>query len=67
LNAAVSYPSNYLPADGSPVLRAQYSALFSVIGTNYGAGDGITTFNLPNLTAAAPNNTLYLICVNSPE
>jgi microcystin-dependent protein len=37
-------------------------ALFSLLGTNYG-GDGTTTFGLPDLRAAAPNNTQYLICV----
>jgi microcystin-dependent protein len=33
-----------------------------LIGINYG-GDGETTFALPNLKSAAPNNTIYLICV----
>jgi microcystin-dependent protein len=38
------------------------TALFSLIGTNYG-GNGTTTFALPDLRPAAPNNTQYLICV----
>lgn len=62
LNASIVYPSNYRPADGSLLPIAQNSALFKLIGTNYG-GDGIKTFALPNLKAAAPNNTQYLICV----
>jgi microcystin-dependent protein len=42
-------PTGYLIADGSAVSRTTYSALFAVIGTTYGAGDGSTTFNLPDL------------------
>lgn len=42
-------PAGFLYADGSAVSRTQYSDLFAVIGTTYGAGDGSTTFNLPNL------------------
>jgi hypothetical protein len=61
LNVAVSYPSNYLPADGSILSITAYEALFSLIGVNYG-GNGTTTFALPNLKSAAPNNTQYLIC-----
>lgn len=41
-------PVSYLVCDGSAVSREEYSELFSVIGTKYGAGDGSTTFNLPN-------------------
>jgi microcystin-dependent protein len=41
-------PSGYLIEDGSAVSRATYSDLFSAIGTTYGAGDGSTTFNLPD-------------------
>src|SRR5690606_36416662 len=42
-------PQGHLLCDGSEVLREDYPVLFSVIGTTYGAGDGSTTFNLPNL------------------
>ena len=62
LNASIVYPSNYRPADGSLLPIARNWALFTLIGTNYG-GDGKNTFALPNLKAAAPNNTQYLICV----
>ncbi len=41
-------PSGYLECNGAAVSRATYSALFAVIGTSYGAGDGSTTFNLPD-------------------
>lgn len=40
-------PANFLACDGAAVSRATYSALFGVIGTTYGAGNGTTTFNLP--------------------
>lgn len=42
-------PSGWLVADGRSVSRVTYSALFGVLGTYWGAGDGSTTFNLPNL------------------
>jgi microcystin-dependent protein/sporulation protein YlmC with PRC-barrel domain len=44
-----SAPSGWLAADGSNVNRTTYAALFSAIGTTYGAGDGSTTFDLPDL------------------
>lgn len=47
-------PSGYLICDGSEVSRTTYSNLFNVIGTTYGAGDGNTTFNLPNLKGRIP-------------
>lgn len=43
-------PAGYLLCDGAAVSRTMYPDLFSVIGTTYGAGDGSTTVNLPNLT-----------------
>lgn len=43
----------YLACDGSAVSRATYAALFAAIGTNWGAGDGSTTFNLPDLRGRA--------------
>lgn len=44
-----SIPSNYLLCDGSAISRKQYKQLFDIIGVTYGAGDGSTTFNLPDL------------------
>lgn len=41
-------PTGYMFADGSAISRTEYSDLFNVIGTTYGAGDGETTFNLPD-------------------
>jgi len=42
-------PTGWLLCDGSAISRTTYSDLFSVIGTSFGAGDGSTTFNLPDL------------------
>ena len=41
-------PSGWLNCDGSVVSRTTYADLFSVIGTTFGAGDGSTTFKLPD-------------------
>lgn len=48
--AGSTAPTGWLMCDGSAVSRTTYSELFSVIGTTYGAGDGSTTFNVPDLT-----------------
>lgn len=47
-------PSGFLLCDGTAVSRTTYSALFAVIGTAYGTGDGATTFNVPDLRGRAP-------------
>jgi microcystin-dependent protein len=44
-----SVPSGFLECAGAAVSRSTYAALFAIVGTTYGAGDGSTTFNLPNL------------------
>ena len=44
----ITPPSGWLICDGSAISRTTYADLFAVIGTSYGAGDGSTTFNLPN-------------------
>jgi prepilin-type N-terminal cleavage/methylation domain-containing protein len=41
-------PSGYILENGAAVSRTAYADLFTVIGTTYGAGDGSTTFNLPD-------------------
>ena len=48
--ASNTIPDGYLLCDGRAVSRATYSNLFKVIGTTYGAGDGSTTFNLPDFS-----------------
>jgi microcystin-dependent protein len=47
-------PGGWLLCDGRAVSRTTYSGLFSIISTNWGAGDGVTTFNLPDLRGRAP-------------
>lgn len=44
-----SAPTSWALCDGSAISRTTYSSLFATIGTTYGAGDGSTTFNLPDL------------------
>lgn len=55
ITGAVSYfarstaPTGWLKANGAAISRTVYSTLFASIGTTYGAGDGSTTFNIPDL------------------
>jgi microcystin-dependent protein len=42
-------PTRYLECNGATISRTTYSSLFGVIGTAYGAGDGSTTFTIPDL------------------
>lgn len=60
---SAGFVGNGTPAYGQILSIAQYQALFSLLGTTYG-GNGQTTFALPDLRAAAPNNTTYYICIN---
>lgn len=46
--------TGWLLCDGSQVSRTTYANLFAVIGTRYGAGDGSTTFTLPDLRGRSP-------------
>jgi microcystin-dependent protein len=52
--AALTAPTGFLLAYGQEVSRSTYAALFAVIGTTYGTGDGSTTFNLPDLRGRIP-------------
>jgi microcystin-dependent protein len=47
--AGSSAPTGFFLCDGATVARSTYPELFSAIGTTYGAGNGSTTFNLPDL------------------
>lgn len=47
-------PTDWLICDGAAVSRTTYAALFGVVGTTYGVGNGSTTFNLPNLKTRVP-------------
>ena len=46
--------NGFLRCDGTAVSRTTYADLFAVIGTSYGAGDGASTFNVPNLQGKIP-------------
>lgn len=47
--AFTTAPTGWLKCNGQAISRTTYSTLFAAIGTNYGAGDGSTTFNVPDL------------------
>ena len=47
--AANSAPAGWLKANGAAISRSAYAGLFAAIGTTYGAGDGSSTFNVPDL------------------
>lgn len=52
--AAASPPAGWLLCNGSLISRTTYNALFAVIGTTYGAGDGSTTFAIPDMQSRMP-------------
>lgn len=52
--AGVTAPAGYLMCDGAAVSRTTYAALFSIISTNHGSGDGTTTFNVPDMRGRVP-------------
>jgi microcystin-dependent protein len=56
LYAGATAPPGWMLCDGtvSSISRTAYAALFKVIGTTYGVGDGSTTFGLPNLRDRMP-------------
>jgi len=47
--ATTTAPSGYLKCNGAAISRTTYAALFAIIGTTHGAGDGSSTFNVPEL------------------
>jgi len=63
LYAGSVYPTGWLRADGTAISRTTYAGLFAIIGTTYGAGDGSTTFNLPNLASSGTGSPVYIIKV----
>jgi len=54
MHGAASAPTGWLLCDGSLYSRTGYADLFAVIGTNFGAGDGSTTFAVPSFTNKFP-------------
>lgn len=47
--SGTTFPTGWKFCNGQAVSRTDYALLFSRLGTTYGAGDGSTTFNLPDL------------------
>ena len=47
--ASSAIPQGWLYCNGAAVSRTTYAELFAVIGTSFGAGNGSTTFNIPDL------------------
>ncbi len=66
LNTTNQVPDGYLLCDGSTISRTTYSILFNMIGTFYGAGDGSTTFKLPNLSTTS-SGFKYIIRYSEPN
>lgn len=52
--AGATEPAGWLLCFGQAVSRVTYAGLFAAIGTTYGAGDGSTTFVLPDLRGRVP-------------
>jgi phage-related tail fiber protein len=55
-HCANSAPSGFIKANGAAVSRTTYAALFSAIGTTFGAGNGSTTFTLPDMRGYFPRS-----------
>lgn len=72
LSATLNMGSGFLLCNGQAVSRTTYAALFSAIGTRYGAGDGSTTFNVPDIQGRSPigagtGDGLTFRDINAPE
>jgi microcystin-dependent protein len=75
IGGCIDYPSatapnaNYHLADGTAINRTTYAALFALISTTFGAGDGSTTFNLPNYTdrVSIAAGNLYALAATGGE
>lgn len=63
--AGSTAPSGWLLCNGAAVSRTTYAALFAVIGTTYGSGDGSTTFNLPDFRNNFPVGAGSTYALNS--
>src|SRR6185312_13409355 len=52
--STVTAPAGWQLCDGSALSRTTFATLFAVIGTTFGAGDGSTSFNVPDLRGSVP-------------
>lgn len=62
---AAEPPYSFLFCEGQAISRTMYPDLFALIGTTYGAGDGSTTFNLPNMLDRYPQGSTMAGTVKS--
>ena len=60
-HVGIPLPEGWLACDGREVSRLAYWSLFSAIGTRFGAGDGKTTFALPDVRAPHPALTPVIL------
>jgi microcystin-dependent protein len=68
MHGSFSAPPGWIVCDGTAVSRTLYADLFDEIGTIHGAGDGTTTFNLPDLLGRSPmGRDLTYIDVGEPK
>ncbi|QTH80458.1 hypothetical protein PA10_00260 [Pseudomonas phage pPa_SNUABM_DT01] len=63
--APSTIPTGWLLCDGSAVSRTEYADLFAEIGVAFGAGDGSTTFNLPDFRGRVPRGLTDLEAMGS--
>lgn len=54
-------PTRTVRANGQAISRTTFSALFAIIGTTFGAGDGSTTFNVPSISVGGTTALYYVI------
>lgn len=66
LNARKNVANGWAVCDGSELSRNDYARLFQAIGTTFGAGNGTTTFNLPNLPSTI-EGMQYVISTGLPN
>lgn len=53
-------PNGTLLCNGAAVSRSTYANLFGAVGITFGAGDGVTTFNIPNIAAVVAGARYYI-------
>ena len=60
ISGSVTPPQTSLECNGAAVSRSTYSALFQAIGTTFGPGDGVTTFNVPTIAPVVAGAIYYI-------
>jgi len=57
LFAGTDEPDDWMICDGRAIDRSSYAPLYAILGTTYGSGDGVSTFNLPDLRGRSAMGT----------